>query len=160
MIRAATIEDSFAIATIYNWYIDNTYFTFEETQLSAKDMAERISRAEDLCPWLVMEEGEQIVGFACAIPWKSRDAYRYSRETSIYLQQEGLGKGRGTALYAALIDELRNTPIHVLIAGIAQPNEGSVALHEKLGFRKIGQFQEVGLKFDDYVDVAYWQLTL
>ncbi|MCH8176144.1 MAG: N-acetyltransferase [Proteobacteria bacterium] len=95
-----------------------------------------------------------------AMPWKQRAAYRFSRETSIYLQQDKFGKGRGARLYQQLIDEIRKTPIHVLIAGIAQPNPGSVALHKKMGFRKIGQFQELGKKFDHFIDIAYWQLTL
>jgi len=59
-----------------------------------------------------------------------------------------------------LIDEILKTPIHVLIAGIAQPNPGSVALHEKMGFKKIGRFQDLGNKFDNFIDIAYWQLTL
>ena len=160
MIRHASVEDSFAIAAIYNWYIVNTYFTFEEAQLEVKEISRRIAKADEQSPWLVLLEENQVVGFACAVPWKQRAAYRFSRETSIYLQQDTLGMGRGARLYQQLIDEIRETPIHVLIAGIAQPNPGSVALHEKMGFRKIGQFQELGKKFDHFIDIAYWQLTL
>ncbi len=160
MIRHASVEDSFAIAAIYNWYIVNTYFTFEEAQLEVKEISRRIAKADEQSPWLVLLEENQVVGFACAVPWKQRAAYRFSRETSIYLQQDKLGMGRGARLYQQLIDEIRETPIHVLIAGIAQPNPGSVALHEKMGFRKIGQFQELGKKFDHFIDIAYWQITL
>jgi len=160
MIRHASVEDSFAIVAIYNWYIVNTYFTFEEAQLEVKEISRRIAKADEQSPWLVLLEENQVVGFACAVPWKQRAAYRFSRETSIYLQQDKLGMGRGARLYQQLIDEIRETPIHVLIAGIAQPNPGSVALHEKMGFRKIGQFQELGKKFDHFIDIAYWQLTL
>lgn len=160
MIRPATKEDSFAIAAIYNWYVLNTYFTFEVEPPDVKEMAQRIDKADENSPWLVLLEANEVVGYASATQWKIREAYRYSREVSIYLQHEKLGRGLGSILYQALIDELRKTPIHVLIAGIAQPNDGSVVLHEKLGFRKIGQFQEVGAKFDNFVDVGYWQLTL
>ncbi len=160
MIRHASVEDSFAIVAIYNWYIVNTYFTFEEAQLEVKEISRRIAKADEQSPWLVLLEENQVVGFACAVPWKQRAAYRFSRETSIYLQQDKLGMGRGARLYQQLIDEIRETPIHVLIAGIAQPNPGSVALHEKMGFRKIGQFQELGKKFDHFIDIAYWQITL
>ena len=160
MIRHASVEDSFAIAAIYNWYIVNTYFTFEESQLELKEIGRRIANADEESPWLVLLEDNQLVGFACAVPWKLRAAYRFSRETSIYLQQGKFGKGRGARLYQQLIDEIRKTPIHVLIAGIAQPNPGSVALHEKMGFREIGQFRELGNKFDNFIDIAYWQLTL
>lgn len=160
MIRHANIEDSFEIAAIYNWYIANTYYTFEETQLEVKEVAARLSQADKESPWLVSLEDNAIVGYACATPWKARAAYRYSRETSVYLQPDKFGAGRGAKLYRALIDEIHKTPIHVLIAGIAQPNDGSIALHEKMGFKKIGQFQEVGAKFDNFIDVGYWQLTL
>ena len=160
MIRHASVEDSFAIAAIYNWYIVNTYFTFEEAQLEVKEISRRIAKADEQSPWLVLLEENQVVGFASAVPWKQRAAYRFSRESSIYLQQDKFGTGRGARLYQQLIDEIHKTPIHVLIAGIAQPNPGSVALHEKMGFRNIGQFQELGKKFDHFIDVAYWQLTL
>ena len=138
MIRHANVEDSFAIAAIYNWYVVNTHFTFEEAQIEVKEISRRISKADAQSPWLVLMEDSQIVGYACAVPWKLRTAYRYSRETSIYLQHSKFGKGRGSKLYQQLIDEIRKTPIHVLIAGIAQPNAAGVALHEKMGFRKIG----------------------
>jgi phosphinothricin acetyltransferase len=128
--------------------------------LELKEIGRRIANADEESPWLVLLEDNQLVGFACAVPWKLRAAYRFSRETSIYLQQDKFGKGRGARLYQQLIDEIRKTPIHVLIAGIAQPNPGSVALHEKMGFREIGQFRELGNKFDNFIDIAYWQLTL
>lgn len=160
MIRIATVDDAEAIAAIYNWYIENTHHTFEEAALSANDMVLRIENGGDLSPWFVMEQDSVVVGYAYAASWKTRAAYRYSRETSVYLHREYFGQGIGKKLYRHLIDELDNTPIHVLIAGIALPNQASIALHESLGFKKIGQFHEVGSKFNEYIDVGYWQLTL
>ena len=160
MIRSATLEDSSIIANIYNWYIENTVISFEETTLSSGDMAQRIVQADNTCPCYVMEEDQQIIGFAYATWWHARAAYKYSRETSIYLHHEYSGGGRGQRLYQHLIDEIRKTPIHVLVAGIALPNDAGVALHEKLGFEKVGQLEEVGHKFDNYIDVGYWQLKL
>lgn len=81
-------------------------------------------------------------------------------ETTVYIDKDAIGRGLGTKLYTALIDALRSTRIHSLIGGIALPNEGSVTLHEKLGFVKIGQFKEVGWKFDRWIDVGYWELIL
>ena len=95
-----------------------------------------------------------------AVKIDGKRAYKYARETSIYLNHEYSGKGRGLTLYQHLIDEIRKTPIHVLIACIARPNDASVALHEKLGFYKVGQLEEVGHKFDNYIDVGCWQLKL
>lgn len=160
MIRPATLNDGIALATIYNWYVENTVITFEEELVSGGDMAQRIVVADETRPWLVLEEEGHIIGYASAERWKSRCAYRQARETSVYFDREHRGKGYGRLLYEELIRELRKTSTHVLIAGIALPNESSVALHEKLGFVKVGQFSEVGLKFGRYVDVAYWQLTL
>ena len=159
-IRPVSPEDAEAVAAIYNWYIANTYITFEEDAVSVADMAQRISSAGPHSPWIVLQGPAGIEGYAYATEWKGRRAYRYSRETSIYLAHDLHGQGRGRKLYQALIEQLRQTPIHVLIAGIALPNDASVALHEKVGFKKIGQFEEVGSKFDQFIDVGYWQLIL
>lgn len=176
-IRLATLDDSMAIADIYNWYIENTTITFEEQRISAGDMAQRIAVTDQTRPWfvLVVDDDEEItaelksagdgnrqgiLGYACAVRWKDRSAYRYARETSIYLQPAIHGKGFGLGLYQHLIDALRSTDVHTLIAGIALPNEASIALHEKLGFKKVGEFEEVGKKFDNYLNVGYWQLML
>jgi len=160
MIRKADIGDSAAIADIYNWYIDNTCVTFEEVPVSAADMGQRMQQGEAHCPWFVLEEDGAVLGYAYATFWKARSAYKLSRETTIYLHRDAIGDGRGYRLYRHLIDDLRPSPIHVLVAGIALPNAASVALHEKLGFRKAGQFAEVGRKFDQYIDVGYWQMNL
>jgi phosphinothricin acetyltransferase len=108
----------------------------------------------------VLEQGGRVLGFAYAGTFRSRSAYRYSVETTIYLDREAQGKGLGTRLYEALIDRLRATPAHLLIAIIALPNDRSVGLHEKLGFEKAGHLQQVGRKFDRWIDVGHWQLLL
>jgi L-amino acid N-acyltransferase YncA len=78
----------------------------------------------------------------------------------VYIHQEFAGRGAGLKLMRILIDKIRSEPIHVLIAGIALPNDVSVALHEKLGFHHVGTFSEVGYKFKQYIDVGYWQLIM
>lgn len=165
-IRLATFDDSLAIAEIYNWYIENTTITFEEEPVTSGDMAQRIAVTDQTRPWFVLEEEgaeagqNKILGFACAVRWRDRSAYRYSRETSIYLQPGSAGSGHGRMLYEHLIAALRETEVHNLIAGIALPNDASIALHEKLGFKRCGEFEEVGRKFDNFLNVAYWQLLL
>jgi phosphinothricin acetyltransferase len=79
-------------------------------------------------------------------------------ETTVYLHENAKGKGIGTILYKELISLLKNKNVHAVIGGIALPNEASVALHEKMSFEKIGQFREVGYKFDKWIDVGYWEL--
>ena len=135
--------------------------TFETDPVDGRDMASRIGESVDNgLPWLVAEIDGAVAGFACASKWKGRCAYRYSLESTVYLDPELTGRGLGTELYAALIDAIRALGMHAVIGGISLPNPASVALHEKLGFRKTGQFIEVGYKFDRWVDVGYWQLVL
>jgi L-amino acid N-acyltransferase YncA len=159
-IRQASENDSEAIVDIYNWYIENTYYTFEEESLTAEYMREQMAGADALAPWFVLEEDGEISGFCYAGIWKSRAAYKYSRETTVYLRHDRIGGGRGYRLMEHLVNELRATPIHLLIAGIALPNDASIAVHEKLGFSNLGTFNEVGSKFGKFIDVAYLQLVL
>ena len=160
LIRPASSADAAAIASIYNHYVAHTVITFEEEAVPAQAMAARISAilAEDL-PWLVAEEAGELIGYAYASRWKLRSAYRHSVETTIYLNNGCAGRGVGKVLYSALLDVLRTKDIHTAIGGAALPNAASVALHERLGFRHVGTFREVGFKQGRWVDVGYWQLV-
>lgn len=161
MIRPATPADAAAIVGIYNHYILKTVVTFEEETLPVEEMARRITETlADGNPWFVWEEDGRILGYAYAGKWKSRCSYRFSVEATVYLDPTATGRGLGTKLYTALIDRYRNTRIHAIIGGVALPNEASAALHEKLGFQKIAHFKEVGWKFEQWIDVGYWELIL
>ncbi len=160
-IRPATAADADRIRTIYNHYIATTTISFEEEPVTAADMAQRIADvAASRLPWLVMLDGDTLIGYAYATKWRVRAAYRFAVETTVYLDPDYAGKGAGTVLYEALLNELRQRRLHLAIGGIAQPNEASVRLHERLGFRKVAHFSEVGLKFGRWIDVGYWQLKL
>ena len=160
-IRPATLDDAAAICAVYNHYVATTTISFEEDPVAPGDMAQRIAdiTAAGL-PYLVAHADGRLLGYAYASKWRARPAYRTSVESSIYLDPEAAGRGAGTALYRALLDELRARDVHMVIGGIAQPNEPSAALHEKLGFRKVAHFSEVGRKFGRWVDVGYWELRL
>jgi phosphinothricin acetyltransferase len=160
-IRQAIDTDAERIAIIYNHYIASTNISFEEEPVTAADMAKRIADvgAANL-PWLVMLDGDTLIGYAYATKWRVRAAYRFAVETSVYLDPQHAGRGAGTVLYEALLAELRQRELHLAIGGIAQPNEASVRLHERLGFEKVAHFSEVGLKFGRWIDVGYWQLKL
>jgi L-amino acid N-acyltransferase YncA len=161
MIRPVTEHDAGALCAIYNHYVDNTVVTFEEVCVDAAEFRARIAKVRGAgLPWLVAEDNGAIVGYAYAGAWRERSAYRFTVETSVYLAAAHTGKGLGTRLYQALFTELRKTPAHAVIGGIALPNAASIALHEKLGMRKVAQFNEVGFKFGRWIDVAYWQLEL
>jgi L-amino acid N-acyltransferase YncA len=161
MIRVATFTDAAAVADLYNHYVIETVATFEEVPIPATEMARRIEdvRSASL-PWLVAEEGSRIVGYAYAAPWRTRSAYRYSAEITVYVGPEHAKRGIGSNLYAQLFPLLQARPIHALMGGIALPNEASIALHEKFGLRKVAHFEEVGFKFNRWIDVGYWQRTL
>jgi phosphinothricin acetyltransferase len=111
-------------------------------------------------PWLILEAEGRIRGYAYATRWRVRPAYRHSVESSVYLEQGAVGQGWGKQLYLALIELLREQELHLVIGGIALPNERSIALHEKLGFAKVAHFSEVGFKFGQWRDVGYWELRL
>ena len=160
-VRPALPADGEAIARIYNHYIQNTVITFEEEPVSARTMVARVAEVQGASlPWLVADLDGVVVGFAYASKWKVRSAYRYSVETTVYLECGRAGQGIGTRVYGELFPILRAAGIHVAIGGAALPNEASVALHEKLGFEHVATFRQVGFKHDRWVDVAYWQIVL
>jgi L-amino acid N-acyltransferase YncA len=161
MIRPVTVADSEAIARIYNHYITSTIVTFEEEPVAPGEIAARIQEVSSAAlPWLVAEQGGQVVGYAYASKWKGRCAYRFSVESTVYLDPGQTRRGLGSLLYNQLFSDLRTRGVHVVIGGIALPNGASVALHEKLGMEKVAHFREVGFKFDRWIDVGYWQRTL
>ncbi|MGI9322401.1 MAG: GNAT family N-acetyltransferase, partial [Pseudomonadales bacterium] len=98
--------------------------------------------------------------FAYATLWKARAAYRFSREVSIYIKPDSTGQSHGKKLYAQLLEALRDTQVHLLVACITLPNPASIKLHEGLGFTRVGVFSEAGLKFGENLDVGYWQMVL
>lgn len=157
-IRNVNSEDAAQIAEIYNYYIKNTHQTFETEPLSAEEMRERIGNISESYPYFVAEEDGEIYGYAFATQFKMRQAYEFSAEVSIYVKNNAKQKGIGTQLYDRLFEELKETDIHAIIAGISLPNDGSVRFHEKLGFTKVAHFREVGYKLGRWVDVGYWEL--
>jgi L-amino acid N-acyltransferase YncA len=160
-LRLALDTDAPAIAAIYSHYILTTTISFEESAVDSKEIVQRMAAVQVAgLPYLVAEDAGMVVGYAYATPWRARPAYRTSVETSVYVREGMGGRGVGASLYRLLLAQLRDTGYHMAIGGIAQPNAASVSLHEKLGFRKVAHFSEVGRKFGHWVDVAYWELRL
>jgi len=160
-IRTAGSDDAAAIVAIYNHYVRSTAITFEEEDVAVADMAGRIDEVIGAgLPYVAACRDGRVIGYAYASKWKGRCAYRFSVEVSVYLAAESVGAGAGSALYRELFDRLARQRIHVAIAGIALPNDASIALHEKFGMRKVAHFQQVGFKFGRWIDVAYWQRIL
>ncbi len=160
MIRSVSHSDIPTITSIYNYYISHSAVTFEEVIIDESEMRTRIKDVVKHLPWLVYVKNNVVIAYAYATPWKARSAYRYSVETSIYVNHRLQKRGIGSLLYARLLDELAKRNYHVIIGGITLPNDASIRLHEKLGFKKVAEFEEVGFKFDKWLNVGYWQLTL
>lgn len=160
MIRSAIPDDAARLAEIYNYYIEKTTVTFEDEPLNVPEMRGRISRGDDDYPWLIADVDGVVCGYAYAAPWSDRRGYRPAAETTVYLARDHIGRGLGSELYSELIESLRRKKLHCAIGVIALPNAASVALHERLGYKKIGEFQEIGRKFGQWINVGYWQLLL
>lgn len=157
-IRPARFEDVPPICEIYNHYICHTTITFEETPLEVEQMGHRVATCARQYPWLVcIDDDGLLVGYAYATKWKERAAYRHTAESTIYLREGQAAKGYGQALYSALLAALDSMGCHVVLGCIAIPNDASIALHEKMGFRKVAHFNEVGRKHGRWLDVGYWQ---
>jgi phosphinothricin acetyltransferase len=160
-IRIARPGDAEAIAAIYNHYVETSTVTFELAAVDAQAMAARMAEvASHGLPWLVAEQDGAVFGYAYAGRWRSREGYRHSVETSIYLAPGATGRGLGATLYGKLLDLLPALGVHAVIGGVALPNPASEALHERFGFEPVARFREVGRKFGRWIDVAYWQVCL
>ena len=158
IVRDARPDDARAIVDLYNHYVTHTTITFEEQPVSPSEMESRVREIQSGgLPWLVAEESGVVVGYAYASKWKTRSAYRFSVESTVYVAHDRRTRGVGTSLYEVLIARLKDAGYHTVIGGITQPNEASVRLHERLGFVKTAHFREVGFKFGEWLDVAYWQ---
>lgn len=160
VVRVAAAEDAAAIARIYNHYVAETIITFEEDAVSDGEIRSRIEETQAASlPWFVAIEDGEVAGYAYASRWKSRCAYRYSVEVTVYVDPARPRRGIGSKLYAALLPALRSAGYHAAMGGIALPNDASIRLHEKFGFKKVAHFKESGFKFGEWIDVGYWQLV-
>jgi phosphinothricin acetyltransferase len=157
VIRPATAADAARIAEIYRPYVTETAISFEETP---PDAAEILSRMEASHLWLVDDTGEEIRGYAYATRWRSRHAYRFTAETTVYVASEHHGRGVGRTLYEELLGQLTGLGFVTVVAGITLPNDRSVEFHRSLGFTDVGRFPEVGFKFDTWYDTGWMVRSL
>jgi L-amino acid N-acyltransferase YncA len=160
-IRDADPErDSAACAAIYAPSVEGSVTSFEERAPDAAEFAARIAGIVATHPWLVAEEGGEVVGYAYACRHRERAAYRWAVDVSVYVAAAGQGRGLGRRLYEALFERLHRQGFQVACAGITLPNEASVALHERLGFLAVGVNRRIGWKQGAWRDVGWWQLEL
>lgn len=160
MIRPVKISDTEEITNIYNDYIVNSVATFETEPLGEEEMRFRIAQVSMRFPYFVLVEDGKIVGYCYAHPWKSRAAYKYTLETTVYVSSKHLGRGIGKQLMLKLIEECRRKGYRALVACITSGNTASCVLHEKLGYKKVSHFERVGIKLGKWLDVVDYELLL
>ncbi|WP_347978526.1 N-acetyltransferase family protein [Microbacterium sp. ProA8] len=162
-IRPVEDRDIPDIREIYNYYVTNSVVTFDEEIWSVRQWRKkRDGLAAQGLPFLVAESPSgQILGYALVQPMSSKSAYRFSVENSIYLGQAATGKGLGKALLEALIEASEAVGIRQMVAVISDKGaDGSIALHEKLGFVEVGRMGRVGFKFGRWLGTIYMQKAL
>ncbi|MFN3199196.1 MAG: arsinothricin resistance N-acetyltransferase ArsN1 family B [Bradymonadia bacterium] len=159
-IRLATADDTAAIHAIYAPHITGGHATFETEVPTHEALEKRITTVLRRWPWLVAEESGQIIGYAYAGPHRSRMAYQWGVEASVYLAPQARGMGLGRRLYTTLFEILRAQQFVHVFAGIALPNAASVGLHESMGFTLIGVYPKIGYKAGAWRDVGWWRLGL
>ena len=134
--------------------------SFETDPPPPTEMAERIATAVRTHAWVVLENKGRVVGYAHGGPFKSRAAYRWACEVSVYLERGRRRTGGGRALYEALFDRLTERGFRTAVAGMTLPNDASVGLHQAMGFRPVGTYRRIGWKHGTWHDVAWVQRTL
>jgi phosphinothricin acetyltransferase len=161
-VRSAKDEDLSAINEIYNHYVRDSHVTFdlEPTTVDARREWFRHHGENGPHRVFVAVKAERLIGFAASSEFKSRRGYATSVETSVYVAPEDIGTGTGAGLYDKLFQALKGQQLHRAYAGIALPNPGSIALHERFGFKRVGVFTEPGRKFGRYWDVAWFEKPL
>jgi phosphinothricin acetyltransferase len=158
-IRPAERADLARLTEIYNYYVINTPVTFD---IEPYTVEKRAAWFEQFGPTgryrlLVAESDAGILGYAGTMRWRPKAAYDTTVETTIYCAHDAVGKGIGRRLYEALFEELRGEDVHRYVAGYTMPNAATAALHERLGFKTVGVFSEVGRKFGKYWDVCWME---
>ena len=160
MIRFATKEDLPQILAIYAPYVTNTTASFEYEVPTEEEFTRRFETITAQFPWLVWEEDGQILGYAYGSAPFERAAYRWCAEPSIYLAPEAQGKGIGRRPYTVLEDLLQKQGYRLLYAIITSENAGSIAFHEKLGYRHLATFPGCGYKHGKQLGVVWMEKDL
>ena len=160
-IRVALPSDAEGVAAIYTPIVRDTFISFELVPPSIEEVRSRITSTTERLPWLVaLGELDAVTGYAYASKHRERSAYQWSVDTTVYVAAKVRGGGIGRRLYNSLFEELATLGYFQAFAGIALPNEASVAFHEALGFEAIGVYKNVGYKCGSWRDVGWWQKPL
>ncbi|MFJ4694016.1 GNAT family N-acetyltransferase [Streptomyces sp. NPDC088766] len=163
-VRPGMERDLEALTDLYNHYVRETPITFDTAIFTPEERRPWLLSHPEDGPYRLMvatdPHSQGILGYATSSPFRAKPAYATSVEVTVYLRPDAGGRGVGTLLYEALFEALSGEDLHRAYAGIAQPNEASVRLHERFGFRHVGTYREVGRKFGRHWDVAWYEKAL
>jgi L-amino acid N-acyltransferase YncA len=159
-IRSIELSDADAVRTIYGPAVLESATSFETELPDTTAMKQRVRDLRDRYPWLVFEADGRVLGYAYASPHRTRHAYQWCVEVSVYIHADARKSGIGRALYTALFEILRKQGYVNAYAGITLPNAASVGLHEAVGFEPIGVFKRIGFKLGQWHDVVWLELRL
>ena len=161
-IRPSEERDVAAIAAIYRHHVLHGIASFEEKPPELGEIARR--RGEILArglPYLVAEGQDRVLGYCYASPYRTRSAYRFSVEDSIYIDQAEIGRGLGRALLTELVEQCTRLGYRQMVAVIGGSEQWpSIGLHRALGFREVGVLRAVGYKFGGWADTVLMQRAL
>jgi len=163
VIRNAVVDDLPALTDIYNHYIVHTAITFDLFPFTADERRSWFDAHGTTGRYrlfVATDHDGRVLGYATTSPWRPKPAYETTVESSVYVHPLAIGRGCGHALYSALFQSIAGEDLHRIVAGISLPNDASIRLHEKFGFRSVGVFSGVGRKFQRYWDVAWFERPL
>jgi L-amino acid N-acyltransferase YncA len=161
LIRDVDVDrDAAACAAIYAPYVRDTVISLEEDPPTPADFAGRIAHVTATHPWLIAQDGEEMLGYAYGARHRERACYRWAADVAVYVVPRHQRRGIGRALYRTLFELLAEQGFRIACAGITLPNDASVGLHEALGFEPVGVYRNIGFKLDAWHDVGWWQLEL
>lgn len=160
IIRSASLKDATSILTIYRPYIEGSVVSFEYEAPTVAEIEKRISRVMEKYPWIVAEENDEVIGYAYASEFRTREAYQWKCEVSVYVADSAKGKGIAKALYDDLLKTLKEMGMVSAIAGMTVPNPETERFHEKYGFKKIAEYPKIGFKNGAWHNVAFAEFHL
>jgi len=159
-VGPAQSSDLVAVAAIYDHWPRTSTATFDVMQPPLSWWQAKLDSTDAGDHFLVVRDDDAVLGFAYSGAFRTRPAYALTRETSVYLARQAMGRGAGSRLYSELLWLLRHDRVHLVVAVVAQPNPTSNAMHRALGFTEVGTLDEVGLKFGSYVSTTWRRLRL
>ena len=155
MIRFVEEKDIESLVAIYNYYIENTTYTLELMPLSVDEFYARAEKIRERFPYLVYEEGGEILGYAYLNDFNPRGGYRFTADLSLYVAPSARGRGIGRALYEAIEPRAKEMGICNILSLITSENEASLAFHDALGFERVANIDNIAHKFDRWIGLCY-----